>query len=144
VNKFDRTCFLMTWKKLLLYYLAKKNLQFLAPLLGFTLTVHSNQHRSFPPTIYSSWTHYVLLAFVLLANKHPTSYEDVSAILYQRLHNLVWMFFHQLFMLTSKPPFTTQWQQCGGAVNHLEHSCWRKIQFLGLSKHYGKKGSKGE
>ena len=44
--------------------------------------------------------------------KHPTSYEDVSAIRYQRLQNLAWMFFQQLFILTSKPPFTTQWQQC--------------------------------
>jgi hypothetical protein len=51
--------------------------QFLTPLMGFTLTGHLNQHRSFPPTIYSSWTHYVHLPFFLLANKHPTSYENV-------------------------------------------------------------------
>ena len=55
------------------------------------------------------------LAFFLPANKHPTSYEDVSAIRSQRLQNLVWKFYQRLFMLTSKPPFTTQWQQCGQA-----------------------------
>jgi len=38
-----------------------------------------------------------------------------SDIRYQRLQNLVWMFFQQLFMPISKRPFTTQWQQCGQA-----------------------------
>jgi len=38
-----------------------------------------------------------------------------SAIRYQRLQNLVWMFFQHLFLLTSKQPSTTQWQQCGQA-----------------------------
>ena len=27
----------------------------------------------------------------------------------------MWIFFQQLFMLTSKPPFTPQWKQCGEA-----------------------------
>jgi hypothetical protein len=39
-----------------------------------------------------------------------------SDIRYQRLQHFVWMFVQQLFMLTSKPPFTAQWQQCGQAV----------------------------
>jgi hypothetical protein len=43
----------------------------------FTLTGHSNQHRSFTQIIYNSWTHYVQLAFFLPANEHPTSYEDI-------------------------------------------------------------------
>ena len=49
-------------------------------------------------------------------------------------------------MLTTKPPFTMQWQQCGQAVKlkrrfHLGQSWWWKIQSLGLSKEYGKKDS---
>jgi len=40
-------------------------------------------------------------------------YSDIQ---YYRLQNLVWMFVQQLFMLTSKPPFPTQWPQCGQAV----------------------------
>ena len=47
VNKFDRTCFLKTRKKTTVKFSCKNNLQFLAPLMGFTLTEHSNQHRSF-------------------------------------------------------------------------------------------------
>ena len=54
----------------------QSNLQILAPLMGFTLTGHSNQHRSFS-TNYLQFIDYVQLAFVLPANKHPTSYEDV-------------------------------------------------------------------
>jgi len=53
--------------------------------------------------------------------------------------------FLQLFTLTSKPPFTTQWQECGQAVKlkacrfHLGQRWWRKIQSLGLSRQHGKK-----
>jgi hypothetical protein len=99
----------------------KNNLQFLAPLMGFTLMGHSNLHQSFSTNYLQFRTHCVQLAFFLPANKHPTSYEDISAIRYQRLQNLAWMFFQQLFILTSKPPFTTQWQQCGQAWK-LKHS----------------------
>jgi hypothetical protein len=86
----------------------------------------------------------VQLAFFLAANKHPTSYEDVF-IRYQRLQNLVWMFYQKLFVLTSKPPFTTQWQERGQAwkVKHVV-SIWDRAgggKSLGLSKQYGKKGS---
>ena len=38
-------------KKTIVMFSCKNNLQFLAPLMGFTLTGHSNQHRSFS-TIY--------------------------------------------------------------------------------------------
>ena len=65
-----------------------------------------------------------------------------SGIRYQRLQNFVWRFFQKLFALTSKPPFTTQWQQRGQARRfHLGQSWWRKIQSLGLSRQYGKKDS---
>jgi len=48
VNKFDRSCLLMTRKKTIVMFSCKNNLQFFfAPLMGITLTGHSNQHRSF-------------------------------------------------------------------------------------------------
>jgi hypothetical protein len=52
-----------------------------------------------------------------------------SDIRYQRLQKFVWMFVQQLFMLTSKPPFTTHWQECGQAVKFMtelvaENSLW--------------------
>ena len=119
VNKFDRSCFSMTRKNTTIIFSCKKKLEFFSCIAGFTLKGHSNQHRSFS-TIHNSWTHYVQLAFLLPANKHPTSYKDVSAVRCQRLQNFVWMFFQQLFKLTSKPPLTTQWQQCGQAVK-LKH-----------------------
>jgi hypothetical protein len=45
----------------------------------FTLTGHSNHHRSFIPTIIHGLSngYHVPLAFFLLANKHQMSYEDV-------------------------------------------------------------------
>jgi len=70
-----------------------------------------------------------------------------SDIRYQRLQNLVQMFFHQLFMLISKPAIhnavTTVWP---GLENkacrfHLVQSWWRKIQSLGLGKQGGTKDS---
>ena len=46
-----------------------------------------------------------------------------SDIWYQRLQNVVRMFLQELFMLTSKRPFTTQWQQCGqaGKLKHVDY-----------------------
>jgi hypothetical protein len=49
----------------------------------------------------------VLLAFFLLANKHQTSYEDVFRHSVSEAAKLG-VFFQQLFVLTSKPLFTTQ------------------------------------
>ena len=106
VNDSDRTIVMFSWKN---------NLEFLAPLMGFTLTGHLNQHRSFSTNYLQFLDSLCETCIFLPANKHPTAYEDVSDIRYQRLQNLVWMFLQQLFMLTSKPPFTTQWQQCGQA-----------------------------
>jgi len=45
-------------------------------------------------------------------------YSDIQC---QRLQNFVWMFVQQVFMLTSKPPITTQWQQCGQSLK-LKHA----------------------
>ena len=91
-------------------FFCKNNLQFLVHWWALRWWDIQISTEVFPPTVYNSWTHYVQLAFFLLANKHPTSYEDVSVIRYQRLQNLMWMFLQQLFMLPSKPPFRTQWQ----------------------------------
>ena len=52
-----------------------------------------------------------------------------SYIQYQRLQNLVWMFFQQLFMLTSTQPFPTQWQYCGQA--------WKFKHFVSISDRAG-------
>jgi len=47
-------------------------------------------------------------------------------------------------MLNSKPPFTTQLQQCFVVKScrfHLGQIWWRKIQSSGLIKQHGKKDS---
>jgi hypothetical protein len=87
----------------------------------------------------------VQLAFFLPTNKHPMSYEDVSAIRYQRLQNL-----HDFpaivyadFETAIHNAVTTVWPglEVKACRFHLAHSLWRKIQSLGLSKQYGKKDS---
>jgi hypothetical protein len=52
--------------------------------------------------------HYVPLAFFLLANKRQPSYEDVFRHPISEAAKPGVNVFQKLFMLTSKPPFTTQ------------------------------------
>ena len=55
----------------------KNNLQFLAPLMGFTLTGQSNQHRSFSTNYLQFMDSLCATCIFVPANKHPTSYEDI-------------------------------------------------------------------
>jgi hypothetical protein len=102
--------------------------------MGFRLTGHSNQHRSFPPSIYNSWTHYVLLAFFLPSNKHPNSYEDVFRHPVSEAAKLSVNVFPTIvfadFENVIGSSVTTVWPDL--EVNifgfHLGLSSWRKIQ----------------
>jgi len=119
-------------KKTIFIFPCKNNLQFLAPLMSFTLTEHSNQHGNFSTNIYKSWTHYVQLAFFLPANKHPTFYEDVSDIRYQRLQNLLCLpkVVYAEFETAIHNAVTTVWPglEVKACRLHLGQSWWRKIQ----------------
>ena len=110
--------------------------------------------KSTPKFFYQPFTihglsncHYTSFVYFLLANKHKTSYEDVFRHTVLEAAKRRVNVCQQLFMLTSKPPFPTQWRQCGQAVKLtqvvciLGQSCWRKIPSLGLSKQQGKKDS---
>ena len=87
------------------------------------------------------------LVFLLPANKHPTSYKDVSAIRYQRLQNLVWIFFPTIAYADLETAIhnavKTVWPGCEvtACLFHLRQSWWWKIQSLGLSKQHRKKVS---
>jgi len=137
----------MIQKSTTVIFSCKTNLVFLAPLMCFTLTGRSNQHRSFPPTIYNSWTHYVQLAFFLPANKRKTSYEDINRHKVSEAAELGVNVFptivHADFETAIHNTVTTVWPGCEVQAFrfHLGQSWWRKIQSLGLSKQYGKKDS---
>jgi len=81
------------------FKLAPKFFHQLFPIRGLTMC---NLHFSYRP---------------INIQRPMRMYSDIR---YQRLQNVVWMFFQQLFILTSKPPFTRQWQQRGQAWN-LKH-----------------------
>ena len=91
--------------------------------------------------------HYVPLVFFLLGNKYQTSYEDVfrhTASEAAKLGaNVFPTIFYADFETAIHNAVTTGCPGC--EVNacrfHLGESWWRKIQFLGLSKQYGKKDS---
>jgi len=125
----------------------KSNLQFLAPLMGFTLTDIQISTAVFPPTIYNSLTHYVQLAFFLPANKHPTSYEDVFRHTVSEAAKLGVNVFTTIvsadFETAIHNAVTTVWPglEIKACRFHLGQSSWWKIRSLGLSKQYGKKDS---
>jgi len=60
--------------------------------------------KVFPPTIHGLTLYNLHFYYRPINTQRPM--RMCSAIRYQRLQNLVWMFYQQLFMLTSKPPFT--------------------------------------
>ena len=116
VNKFDRTWRVSdSEKKTIVVFLTTATYSFLAPLMDFTLTGLSNQHRIFP----SIFTIYGLTMCNLHFSYRPINIQRpmrmYSDIRYQRLQNLVWMFFQRLLLLTSIPPFPKQWKQRGQA-----------------------------
>ena len=133
--------------KIILMFSWKNNLQFLAPLMGFTLTRYSNEHRSFSTNylqfldslcatctfLTGQWTsnvpwgyfrHTVSEAAKLGVNVFP---KIVYADFETAIHNAV----------------KTVWPglEVKACRFHLGQSWWRKMQSLGLSKQYGKKDS---
>ena len=115
----------------------------------FRLTGHSNQQRSF----FINCLQFMDSAMVTMCHLH-FSYWSInirhpmrmySDIRYQRLQNLVWMFYHVYadFETAIHNAVTTVWPGCEvkACRFHLGQSWWRKIQSLGLSKQYGTKDS---
>ena len=111
-------------EKNIVMFSCKTILQFLSSIYVLYIDGTFKSHRSF----FTNYLQFMDSAMVTICHlhfsycpmniKHPMRmYSDIRC---QRLQNLVWMFYQQLFMLTSKPPFTTQWQQCGQAVK-LKH-----------------------
>jgi len=86
----------------------KNNVQFLAPLMDFTLKGHSNQHRSFSTNYLQFNDSLCATCISLTANKHPTPYEDVFRHTVSEAAKFGMNVFPTNFMLTSKPPFTSQ------------------------------------
>jgi hypothetical protein len=91
--------------------------------------------------------HYVPLAFLLLSNKHQTSYEDVFRHMVSEASKLLMNVFQTIVYAEFKTAIhnavPTVWP--GFEVNacrfHLAQRWWLKTQFLGLSKQYRKKDS---
>ena len=85
--------------------------------------------------------------FFLPANKHQTSYEDVFRYTVSEAAELGVNVFPTVvyadFETAIHNAVTTVRTDCEvKAIRfHLRESWWRKIQFLGLSKQYGKKDS---
>ena len=87
------------------------------------------------------------LAFFLLANKQPTSYEDVFRHTASEAAKLDMNVFPKIvyadFETAIHNAVTTVWPglEVKACRFHLGQSWWRKIQSLGLSKQCGKKDS---
>jgi hypothetical protein len=89
----------------------------------------------------------VQLAFFLLANKHPTSYEDVfrHTVLEaaKRGVNFFPTIIYADFETAIHNKVTTVWSslEVKACLFHIRLSWWRKTQYLGPSKQYVKKDS---
>ena len=126
-------------------FLAKPTYSFLAPLMCFTLTGHSDQHRSF----FTNYLQFTMchLQFYLLANKHQTSYEDVFRHTVSEAAKLGVNVFPTVVYADFETPVhnavTTVWPGCEvkACIFHLGQSWWWKIYSLGLGKQCGKKYS---
>jgi hypothetical protein len=115
--------------------------------MGFTLTGHSNQHRSFS-TYYLQFIYSLCATCIFLTGrKRPTSYKDVFRHTLSEAAKFVVNVFPKIvyvdFETAIHNALATVWP--GLEINacrlHLGQSWWRKIQSLGLSKQYGKKDS---
>jgi len=130
----------MTGIKTIVMFSCENILQFLAPLVGFTLTGHSNQRLSFSTNYLQFNDSLFNLFFFLPANKHPTSYEDVFRHTVSEAAKLVVNVFPAVvyadFETAIHNAVTTVWPglETKACRFHLGQSSWRKIQSLGLSK----------
>jgi len=89
----------------------------------------------------------VQLAFLLPANKHPTSYEDIFRHTVSEAAKLSVNVLPKILYPDFEPAIhnavTTVWPglEVKACRLHLGQSWWRKMQSLGLSKQYRKKDS---
>jgi len=113
--------------------------------MGFTLTGHSHQHRSFFTNYLQFMDSLCATCISLPANKQPTSYDDVFRHTVSEAAKLG----VNVFPIIVYADFETAIHNAvtnvrpGCAVKasrfHLGQSWWRKMKSLGLSKQYGKK-----
>ena len=132
-------------EKTIVMFSCKNNLQFfLASLMDFTLTGHSNQHRRFSTNYLQFMDSLCATCIFLPASKHPTSYEDVFRHTVSEAAKLVVKVFSRVvfadFETAIYNAVPTVWPGLEVKTGrfHLRQSWWRKIQSLGLSKQYGK------
>ena len=114
--------------------------------MGFTLTGHSNQHRSFSTNNLQFMDSVcATCVFFYRPNKHPTSYEDVFrhtvSEAAKRGVNVFPTIVYADFETAIHNAVTRVWPGCEVRACHLHLglSYWRKTQSLGLGKQYGKK-----
>ena len=125
----------------------KRNLQILAPLMGFTLTGHSNQHRRFSTKCLQFIDSLCATSFFLPANKQQTSYEDLlrhtASQAAKLCVNVFLTIVYAEFETAIHNIVTTVWpgREVKACRFHVRQSWWGKMQSLGLSKQYGKKDS---
>jgi hypothetical protein len=141
----------MIRKKNIVMFYCKTNLEFLSSI---NVIYVGGTFKSAPKFIQQLFTihglstgHYVPLAFLLLANKHQTSYQDVFRHMILEAAKLGVNVFRTIvdadFETAIHKAVTKVWPGCEvtACISHLGHSWWRKIQSLGLSKKYGRKES---
>ena len=100
-------------EKTTVMFSCKNNLQFFSSIDGLYV---DGTFKSAPKFFHQLFTIHGLATRNLHFSYRPKNIERpmrmYSDIRYKRLQNLVWMYFQKLFLLISKLPFTTQWQQC--------------------------------
>jgi hypothetical protein len=121
------------------------NSQFSAPLMGFKLTGHSNQHRSFS-TKYLQFMDSLRATCIFVTGQLTSNVlwgcisHTVSETAKLRVNVLPTIVFPD-FETAIHNAVTTVWPGLEVKVRrfHLGQSWWRKIQSCGLSKQYGKR-----
>ena len=107
----------------------------------FTLTGHSNQHRSFP-TNYLQFIDSLCATCAFLTSSVDVFRHKVSEAAKLAV-NVFSTIVYAAFEAAIHNEVTTVWPGCEvkACRFHLRQSWWRKIQSLGLSKKFGKKDS---
>ena len=151
MNKFDRTCLLITRKNYCNIFL-QKQLTVFSSIAGLYV---DGTFKSAPKFFHQLFTilglssvHYVHLAFFLQANKHPTCYDDVFRRTVSYAAKTGVNFFPTMvyadFQTAIHIKVKTVWPglEVKACRFHFGQSWWRKMQSLGLRKQHGKKESK--
>jgi len=114
----------------------------------FTLTGHSNQHRSFSTNCVQFIDSLRATCIFLPSNKHPKSYEDEFIHTLSEAAKLSVDVFPTIYAdfetaihnAVTKVRRGLEFKACRF---HSGQSWWRKMQSLGLSKQYGREDSEG-